>query len=73
MLLYAIDGEVLIFFLLLLLSRERERERQIKRGDVFVGLHCTSRAGKQARKEGRKERACVIKGYRLVCFSSIKI
>jgi hypothetical protein len=54
-LLYAIDGEVLIFFFLLLLSRERERERQIKRGDVFVGLHCTSRAGKQARKEGRKE------------------
>jgi len=70
-LLYAIDGEVLIFFLLLLLSRGRERERQIKRGDVFVGLHCTSRAGKQARKEGRKgESLCY---YRLVCFSSIKI
>lgn len=63
MLLYAIDGEVLIFFFLLLLSRERERERQIKRGDVFVGLHCTSRAGKQARKEGRKE------GRELVLFN----
>jgi hypothetical protein len=35
-------------------ERERERERQIKRVDVFVGLHCTSRVGKQARKEGRK-------------------
>ena len=61
MLLYAIDGEVLNFFLLLSLSRKRERERERLKGVMFLLAYTAlqGRAGKQGRKEGRK-RACVI-------------
>jgi hypothetical protein len=58
-LLYAIDGEVLIFFSSF--AKQGERERDKLRGLMFLLAYTALQgwASKQGRKEGR-ERACVI-------------